>query len=146
MFPPCMRIVHGACRGMLLRSPMIAEGVGLLNYTRRICVWQLASTHSGDRRRCRAAVAFELSIKRLAIETQYFCGLRFVAADSLEHAQNVSLLDLIHRQKLGRILRIDDDARRAVIADFLREIIDRNLLEARERDRTFHAVLQLTYV
>src|SRR5262249_1762666 len=46
------------------------------------------------------SVAVELAIERLAVEAEHLCGERLVAADALEHAQDIALFYLFERHEL----------------------------------------------
>ena len=68
----------------------------------------------------RGVVALELAVQRLAIEAEDARRERLVAADRLEHAQDVAALDLVERRQLAGIVAGDDDVRALVVADLAR--------------------------
>src|SRR5262245_31553596 len=94
----------------------------------------------------RVLVALELAIQRSAIETQHLGGGGLVPTNRLEHTQDVAPLDLLHRQKSGRLYAWSRELARAVVSDLLGQIVHRQLLVSSESDRALDAVLQLTHV
>src|SRR5260370_11734421 len=91
--------------------------------------------------RCRRiAHALELAVQRSSIETEHLCGDRLVAAHGFEHLQNLAPLDLVHPQALGRVVRLDADACGPVVSDLFRQVVNPDLIELRERDRSFDAI------
>ena len=94
-----------------------------------------------------AHVALELAVERLAIEAEHLRRERLVAADGLEHAQDVAALDLLHRHELGGIVAGDDDVRAPVARGPSRAGRRPTICSKRgERDRALDAVLQLAHV
>jgi len=72
--------------------------------------------------------------------------LGLAAADGLHHAQDVAPLHLLQRDELGGVVAGDEHVRAAVAPDLLGQIVDGDLLVAREGDRPLDAVLELSNV
>src|SRR3954447_25922130 len=80
--------------------------------------------------RAAGAVLFELAIQGFSIDREELRGERSVVTGGLEDAQDVAALDLFERHDVARILGGEDDVRRLVRADFLGQIVDRELVVA----------------
>src|ERR1041385_309418 len=99
-----------------------------------------APSASGD------AVALELAVERLAVECEDLSSHCFVAAHRLQHFQNVSLLDFIHRQKLRRIVRREHELATPIGAALLRKVLDRDAIDLRQGDGVLQAVHELPHI
>ena len=74
-------------------------------------------------------------------------GERLVAADGLEHAQDVAPLHLLERHQLRRDRRSPTSTCEPPVgADLLGQVVDGDLVEARRARRALDAVLQLAHV
>src|ERR1700733_6105957 len=91
----------------------------------------------------RVAHAIELSIEGAAVEAENLRRQRLISPHGLEHAEDVAALDLLHRQELRRVVRLDADPCSLVVFDLLRQIVDAGLVELGEGDRALDAVLEL---
>src|SRR4030095_5676250 len=89
------------------------------------------------------AVFLELAVERLARDAEDLSGGRLVAADGLEHAQDVAPLDLRQRHEIRGVVAQDEHGRAPVVPDRLRQVFHDDALVLRQRDRALDAVLQL---
>src|SRR5262249_20165409 len=65
--------------------------------------------------------ALELAVERLAVEAEGPRSERLVAAERLQHAQDVAPLDFFQGRQLRRVLARQHDVRAAVGADTIRQ-------------------------
>src|SRR5690606_11348422 len=73
------------------------------------------------------AEALDAAVQRAAVEPEDARRLGLVAADRGQHLADVAPLHLLEREQLVRVVAGDDDARALVVADLLRQIVDRDL-------------------
>src|SRR5450432_3231447 len=91
-------------------------------------------------------IAFELSIHGSAIEAEQLCSARLVALDQGKYAVDVTALELVHTDDLGHFVDCNHEAVRRVAPHVLRQIVDRDLIEAGEGYCSLHAIFQLAHV
>src|SRR5262249_10994109 len=89
---------------------------------------------------------FEPPVQRAPVDAEDACGVRLVAADRVEYLPHVATLHLIERDQLAWRLGRDHDLAALMLLDLCRQIVDGDLVEPAQRDRTLHAVLELADV
>lgn len=95
------------------------------------------------RRSGRVLVPREFPVKGAAVDTQHLRRLRLVTADECKHPQDVAFLEVLERHDFCWVVCDDDKLFGAVVPDFVRQILHRELVEAGQSDSAFQAILQL---
>ncbi len=88
--------------------------------------------------------SFRYSVRRA--QPQALRGQRFVASCGLEHLEDVALLDLFERHELAQVVARNDDVSRFEAPYPFGEIVDGDVIESRERDRSLDGVPELAHV
>ena len=89
------------------------------------------------------AVLAEFPVEGFAVETQVAGGECLVVVDRRENMLDVSSFDLFERHQFVRIAAADEHLRTAIVADLLRQVLDRQLVVARQGHRPLDHVAQL---
>jgi hypothetical protein len=77
---------------------------------------------------------FHFLINRFAVQPQDARGLGLVPAASFQHVVDVAPFDLFQGYELARIKAADKNGVAGKVADLFREVLDRDLVMASQRD------------